>query len=326
MKRTEVNLSSNFPKLKVDNKSLFIGSCFAQNIGDRFMDLHLDATVNPLGVIFHPVALFNLVERALTDSDFKESDFFEFQDYWFCYELSGTCAQFTLKESVNFANEYLEVLKKALISSDVLFITLGSAVERTINNEVVANCHKQPATLFTKTISSVDLMTEKIERGLNLFLEVNPNIKIYLTVSPVRHSKEGGIDNSLSKSSLILLCHSIANKFSVIEYLPIYEILVDELRDYSFFKDDLVHPNSKAVDYVWNKLSQELFSEQMNEYCIDSIGIRRSLGHKSLHPKSNANKKFLIHLLERIKTFESKFNLSLEAENQEVEKRLKDLA
>lgn len=325
MKRTEVNISSSFPKLNIKDRTLFMGSCFAQNIGSKFKELHLDAMINPLGVVFHPVPLFNLIDRALTRRCFKESDFFEFNDYWFCYELSGTCAQYSMKESVTHANKYLGVLRLYLETSNSLFVTLGSAVQREFGNLIVSNCHKQPNENFIKTISTPDFIYNKIKGVLKLLLEKNPNLKVSFSVSPIRHSKEGLIENSLSKSTLVLLCHKLASKHLEIEYLPVYEIIIDELRDYSFFNEDLIHPNSNGINFVWRKISEQLLSQKFKVFYKTASSLIGSINHKSMYPKSKENKRFLIDLIDAIQTFERKYNLTWTSEIQEVEKRLRKL-
>lgn len=326
MKRTEVNILSNFSNLEVEEKSLFLGSCFAENIGQKFQSLHLKAIVNPFGVIFHPIPLFQLIERALNGLHFESKDFFEFQDYWFNYELSGSCAKFDENEAVDFANQKLIELKSHITSSDRLFLTFGTSVLRKISNSPVANCHKQSAQLFTKEISTSFEVLAYVKPVLDTIFRMNPNLKISLSVSPVRHSKEGMVENSLSKSNLIILCNELKLLFNTIEYIPIYEFVVDELRDYSFFKEDMVHPSNQTIEMVWGKMKKGLGSVRFNDFCNESKQLLLSINHKSLYPKSKQNILFLNNLLASIIEHEHKYAVNWQTEKNNVQNRIKNLA
>ena len=326
MKRTEVNILSNFSHLEVEEKTLFIGSCFAENIGQKFNELHLDTFINPFGVIFHPIPIFQLFDRALSDHFFELQDFFEFQDYWFNYQLSGSCAKFDKNEAVAFANQKLKELKSKITSSDRLFLTFGTSILRRINNNPVANCHKQSPDLFTKEISTSADILKFIRPVLDRIFSINSNLKVSLSVSPVRHSKEGMVENSLSKSNLIVLCNDLELLYQEVEYLPIYELVVDELRDYSFFKQDLVHPNDEAIEKVWQKLKKGLGSKKFIEFCNQSEQLLLSLKHKPLYPKSTQNQLFQKKMLTSVIEHEKKYGVNWQSKKEIIQIRLKNLA
>ena len=326
MKRTEVNILSDFSNLDIEEKLLFVGSCFAENIGQKFNEFHLDASINPFGVIFHPISLFQLFERALNDDLFVTKEFFEFQDYWFNYQISSSCAKFDKNDALNFANQKLKELKFELASADRLFLTFGSSVLRKLKDKPVANCHKQPSELFKKEISTSFEILEYIKPILENIFEINPNLKISVSVSPVRHSKEGMVENSLSKSNLIILCHKLKSIFDNIEYIPIYELVVDELRDYSFFKEDLVHPNNQTVEIVWERIQKSIGSKRFNDFCNQSKQLLLSINHKALHPKSKQNILFLNKLLESIIQHEYNYGVNWPLEKEILKNRIKNLA
>tara|TARA_Y100000739_G_C20561878_1_gene443388 strand:- start:182 stop:1162 length:981 start_codon:yes stop_codon:yes gene_type:complete len=326
MKRTEVNILSDFSNLEVKEKFLFVGSCFSENIGQKFKDLHLDTFINPFGVIFHPIPLFQLFDRALTDSLFEPNDFFEFQDYWFNYQISGSCAKFDKNEAVDFANKKLKELKSEIASADRLFLTFGSSVLRRIKDKPVANCHKQFSKLFKKEISTSSEILEYVRPILEKIFNINRSINISLSVSPVRHSKEGMVENSLSKSNLVILCNELKLIFDNIEYLPIYEFVIDELRDYSFFNEDLVHPNNLTIEMVWQKLKKGVGSNKFIDFCNQSEQLLLSINHKSLYPKSKQNMLFLNNLLASINKHESKYDVNWSLEKEIVRNKLKIMA
>lgn len=323
MERTEVNFLSSFSDLRIKEKSLFVGSCFSDNIGLKFKSLHLDANVNPLGVIFHPIPIFSLFNRAIKNHFFQPKDFFEFNDYWFNYEMSGSSAKFGKKDAVYFANQKLKELKLELMTCNRLFLTLGSAVLREIKGKPVANCHKQPLELFNRTISTSTQIRKYLEPILEEIFYINPSLNVWLSVSPVRHSREGMIDNSLSKSNLIILCNELASFYENVEYLPIYELLIDELRDYSFFNEDLVHPNKKAIDFVWERIKVNLGSKKFIEFCNRSEHLLRSINHKPMLPKSKQNLIFQKELLSSVLEHESNFGVDWRVEKKIIENRLK---
>ncbi|MBI34414.1 MAG: hypothetical protein CMP67_03520 [Flavobacteriales bacterium] len=326
MNRTELNILSNFSNLNVQDKSLFLGSCFAENIGKKFQSYHLNTSINPLGVVFHPIPLFGLLKRALDKNYFNEKDFFEYQDYWFNYELSGKCAKYERNESVDFANKKLRELDSELSSSSRLFLTFGSSILRKFESLPVANCHKQPLRDFEKEISSVSNMIEYLKPILKKIFQVNPSIKISLSVSPVRHTKEGMMENSLSKSNLIILCNQMASQFKNVEYLPIYEVVIDELRDYSFFNNDLVHPNEKAIEIVWEKIKKGIGSKDFNRFCNQSQKLLNSFQHKTMYPKSKQNILFLNNLLTAIIEHENNYDVNWHHEKKTIVDQLKSLA
>ncbi len=326
MKRTEVNFSTSFSNLEINEKSLFIGSCFADNIGQKFNSLHLDATINPFGVVFHPIPLFKLINRALNNNLFEPKDFFEFHDYWFNYEISGSCAKFEKIDAINFANQKLKELKLDLMSSNRLFVTFGSSILRQIKGKPVANCHKQPSELFEKKISSSFEIRGYLEPVLDQLFDINPSIKVSLSVSPVRHSKEGMAENSLSKSNLIILCNEICSAYKNVEYLPIYELVIDELRDYSFFNEDLVHPTKKTIEIVWERLKKNIGSQNFIQFCNISQQLFRSIKHEPLFPKSKQNFFFQKKLLSSIVEHERYYGVNWEEERKIVENRLKNSA
>jgi hypothetical protein len=323
MKRTEVNFSTSFSNLEINEKSLFIGSCFADNIGQRFKSLHLDSTINPFGVVFHPIPLFKLIDRAINDDLFEIRDFFEFNDYWFNYQISGSCAKFQKIDAINFANQKLKELKLGLMSSNRLFLTFGSSILRKIKGEPVANCHKQPSELFEKQISSSYEIRSCLEPVLDQLFHINPSIKVSLSVSPIRHSKEGMAENSLSKSNLIILCNEICLAYKNVEYLPIYELVIDELRDYSFFNEDLIHPTKKTIEIVWERLKKNLGSQNFIQFCNISQQLLRSIKHEPLFPKSKQNFFFQKKLLSSIVEHERYYCVNWEEERKIVENRLK---
>jgi len=326
MERLELNISTSFPKIELGEKCLFLGSCFSDEIGNKFKKSKIDTLINPFGVLFHPESLVKLINRAIDQDFFKKTDFFEFQDYWFNYEMSGAMAKFDRNEALEFANENLKKMREYLLSCDRVFITFGSSVERRVNGNIVANCHKQPKNLFERSISSSDSVFFAVKTCLDKLIKVNSKLKIYLTVSPVRHVKEGLVDNQISKANLLIASNNLVKSLNYIEYLPVYEIVIDCLRDYSFFKDDLVHPNSKAVNNVWQLIKANLFTDNFNKFEKELSKFQSAMNHNSLFPKSSAHKRFLSSILATANNIEGKYKIDLSSEKEIINLCLKNLA
>ncbi len=325
MKRTVVNIESSFDKINQNQRFVFLGSCFANNIGDHFIHYKLKSIVNPLGVVFHPISLMRLIDRSINENWFTEKDFFEFDSNWFNYELSGTCAKASLKSAITFANNQLVELRSRFLNADRLFLTFGSAIGYIKNGEIVANCHKQDGSLFAKKNIKEECLFNIVKSSLEFLIKINKNIRVHLTVSPVRHKKEGIVENSRSKATLINLAHNLSDYFPEVEYFPAYEIVVDELRDYQFFNNDLVHPNLNAINIIWNKLLETLATKDLNKFVEKSRQLNKSIKHRPLHPKSISNKIFLKKLLNKLYDFQKETNTSWKIEIEEVELILKSL-
>ena len=307
MQRTVVNFSSEFDKISPTDSILLLGSCFSANIGNALKTHKFDVLYNPFGILFHPFSIYTLLKRAIDDKLFVETDFFERDGYWFSFELGANTGKESLEEVVFWSNKQLELLQEYLKKSARLILTFGTSFGFSKGNEIVGNCHKMDSKLFNKKLSPLlDLENESfaIIQALKNF---NPELKINLTVSPVRHKKEGIRENNISKSTLLLMTDSIEKQFSNIEYLPIYELVIDELRDYSFYKSDLIHVNENAIKYVWERFSDWIMNLDSSRYIKNVNKILMQLNHKTLYPKSPSNIKFKNNLILLMKSQQKQF-------------------
>lgn len=300
--------------LSINDKVVMLGSCFSDNISELLLQDKIQVSANPFGTIFHPLAIIRLINRSINKEYFKDEDFFKHDNYWYCYEQHGSLAQRTLKEALADSNNKLDDLRNNLQKTNCLFLTFGSAWGYHLNENVVANCHLQPANLFSKKLSSVGDLQIELQTAFQKLLDINPELKIYLTVSPVRHYKDGVIENQRSKSVLILLVHELVEKMSSVKYFPAYEYIIDELRDYSFFKDDKVHPNKKAIGLLYDGFKTSFFNEETLALFQEWGKIKHSLNHRSLHPFSAGNLKFKLALLDQLQKFKKKYGLDLSVE------------
>ena len=278
---------------------LFMGSCFSQEIGNRFLEACFDAVVNPFGVVYNPLSLHTGLVRLLHRREYVPSDIFRCGALYHSFEhhssFSGTDAATVL---LNINNSLLSASDK-LYRASCLFITFGTAwvYERKATGQVVSNCHKLPASEFTRrrvsATEAYDMWRPLLEE---LFAKL-PDIKVVLTVSPVRHLRDGAHENNLSKSELLLLCDKLQRQFpEKVCYFPSYEILLDELRDYRFYAEDMAHPSQQAVEYIWGRLSDTFFNTETRRFITEWKRLLRGLEHRPLTPDRKGYVKFLDNL------------------------------
>ena len=294
---------SSFP-IDYDSKILLLGSCFAENMGEKFEYFKFQTIVNPFGIIFNPVSLEKLIRRSVEKRKFTENDIFFHNDLWHCFEVHSELSNSDKDAFLESLNDLIRSTNKHLSDSTHIIITLGTSwvYQNIASNEIVANCHKVLQKQFTKELLSILQIEESLESIISLVHSVNPNCKFIFTVSPVRHIKDGFVENTLSKAHLIAAVHSVLNrKFSTsLElttqnniYFPSYEIMMDELRDYRFYGEDMLHPNQTAIDYIWIQFFQNYISESqfglMNEIC----SIQKGLQHRPFNPNTESHQKFL---------------------------------
>lgn len=299
---------SSFP-IDYDSKIMLLGSCFAENMGEKFVYFKFQTTTNPFGIIFNAVSLEKLIRRAVENRTFTENDILLHNELWHCYEVHSELSTPDKEEFLSNLNSILESTNKQISSLTHCIITLGTSwvYRNNETNEIVANCHKVPQKNFTKELLSISQTEESLKSIVSLVHSVNPNCNFIFTVSPVRHIKDGFVENTLSKSHLVAAIHKIITHHpSPITYFPAYEIMMDELRDYRFYAEDMLHPNQTAIDYIWIQFFENYISESvfglMNEIC----SIQKGLQHRPFNPNTESHLKFLEHLNLKIEQIKEK--------------------
>ena len=298
------------------SKVVSLGSCFAQTIGSKMKAAKFDVLVNPFGTLFHPLNLADLLKQAISAAQMDPDGVVEREGVFVHYGAHSDVKGGTRTElEENYTCQML-ALHHSLKEATHLVLTLGTAwIYQHKEFGRVANCHKQAAALFEKKISSLDELALELESGLEMLLLHNPNLKIILTLSPVRHTKEGVSENQLSKSLLRVLCAQLEQHNEAVTYYPAYEIMIDELRDYRFYKSDLVHPSEEAENYIWEKWQQFSFSQETRQKVVEIQKIQLDLAHRSFNPDSEAHRKFLQNLLGKLERMQGEFDFSKEIQD-----------
>ena len=300
--------------LSHSDKVFSVGSCFAQHMADRLLHYKFSCTSNPYGTLFHPIPLLQNLTKALKGSEINKELFLDREEGVFHYSCHSSIWANSKDELKNNLQGLQTSVAKDLKESKLLILTFGTAFlyQLADSEKAVANCHKQPKNTFTKGLSSPQEIQAVFQSFYTELKKQNPGIQILLTVSPVRHIRDGVHNNNVSKSALLLACEEIQNTFVDVHYFPAYEIVLDELRDYRFFEKDRVHPNEEARDYVWQKFSKALLNPASLLVNKDLDKLFSSINHRAFREDSKAHQQFLKKTLDLALELNEKVDLEVE--------------
>ncbi|WP_395061664.1 GSCFA domain-containing protein [Flavobacterium sp.] len=299
---TKIAIEKHQNPIDYTSKILSLGSCFAENIGAKFDYFKFQNTTNPFGIIFNPVSIEKLANRIVNKIEFTENDIFFHNDLWHCYEVHSDLSHSSKEEFLQNLNEIISFSYSQIVSLTHCIITYGTSwiYKNKVSNEVVANCHKVTQNQFDKEILSADKIEKSIKSTIDLIQKINPNCQFIFTISPVRHIKDGFVENQRSKAHLITAIQNLQLATCNSQYFPSYEILMDELRDYRFYADDMLHPSQIAIDYIWIKFFENYVSETEFETMNEVCSIQKSLLHRAFNPDTENHQKFLKNLQQKI--------------------------
>ena len=284
-----------------------MGSCFAGHMASKFDYYQFDHLANPLGVIFHPHPLTDLLERATQYKPFTEDELFFDNRQWASYWAHSSMSRMDKETALAALNSQMAGLSNALAAATHLVLTFGSAWGYERDERIVANCHKMPAHEFKKSLTSLEELQFRLRHTIASLYRFNPQLQIIVTVSPVRHTKDGMIENMHSKARLLELANNLRDWYRNVDYFPAYEIMMDELRDYRFYKQDMIHPSEQAVDYIWERFEQAWIAPQAAQLQKRIAHIRQRQAHTPLFPDSPEHKAFLEQLTADIEGVQAQF-------------------
>lgn len=294
--RTEIDVKPLAVGIDHTDKVFALGSCFAENISERLAKAKFSVESNPFGVLFNPFSIANALERLDEIRAFAVCDIKAGRENFFSFDAHSSLDGRSHTEIFANLNRAVAQGSKALRESDWVILTFGTAWVYEKDGRVVANCHKQPATEFERRRLSV---AEIVERYSRLFEGILRDKKVVLTVSPVRHIGDGLQENSVSKATLRLAVEELVAKFENVYYFPSYEILIDDLRDYRYYADDLAHPSKMAVDYVWERFCEAILSPETQEMLPRIAQIVSAAEHRPFNPDSESHKAFCRKMIEK---------------------------
>lgn len=307
----ELKLKVDFPiadftsKIAHESKLVLLGSCFTNEMGNKFRHYGFEAKISAFGTIFHPIPLARLVSETLTG--IQQERILQRNDLFFSWDASSSMYDLSVEMLIEKLNAERADLKSQLTQANVVFITFGTALGyEEMNQElIVANCHKMPKDHFYKSLTDYELLIDTWMNTLNDLFALNPSCEVVFTVSPVRHIKDGLVENNRSKSRLFELISAL-EAHPQVHYFPAYEIVMDELRDYRFYKVDGIHPNQQAIDYVWNRFSATFLNQVTQSICKEVNTLRRMESHETLFEGSREVTRFKTQRTEKISAFLAK--------------------
>jgi hypothetical protein len=277
------------------DKTLLTGSCFTEHIGDKLKELKFDVLQNPNGILFDPHSVASSLVSYIHNKEYRESDLTFFNELWQSWHHHSRFSHINVDQCLRIINESQQIAHKFLKESNWLIITLGSSYSYRLkeSSSPVANCHRAPAQWFDKHLMTIEEINAVLDNCIHQLFQFNPRLKIIFTISPVRHIRDGVMENNRSKARLIEVVHHLVNKFDKLYYFPAYELVIDVLRDYRFYDIDLVHPNYAATRFVMEQFMKYFVDEKSQLLCGEIQQIVTARNHKPFQPNTLAHKKFL---------------------------------
>lgn len=318
---TEVDVPNFRWQTGYEKKNLYIGSCFTENIGNRMAELSYNVDINPFGILYNPISVGNSLKFLVDKKNFDKTELVEAGGLWHSFYHHGRFSSPNPEESILKINERIKYSADYLLNADFLFITFGTAWVYQYKNtgETVSNCHKIASKEFQKKRLTVNEIVEFVNPVLIKIMQVNPKIKVVFTVSPIRHWSDGAVENQRSKATLILAIDELIrnNNQHNLSYFPAYEIVIDELRDYRFYAEDMIHLTEVAVTHIWEKFNECLIDRKSREIAKRINKILLAKKHRPIHQNTNDFKNFLKLTINQIDKITEEFphiNLMLEKE------------
>jgi len=312
-----IDLKQLEPPISYQDKIMLVGSCFTEHIGKALGDLKFSILQNPNGILFGPDDVCKSLISYVENKKYAEADLFQLNEIWNSWQHHSRFSNISSEEAVRIINESQQQAHDFLKQADWLLITLGSSFTYKLTHfadtasqsigDGVANCHRAPANWFTKEMLEIEEIKSLLENCLKRLKEFNSNLKFIFTVSPVRHIRDGVVENNRSKARLIEAVHHVVNTFESAYYFPAYELVIDVLRDYRFYDIDLVHPNYPATEFVLEKFAESCIDSASQELMQEVKKIVIARKHKAFQPETKAHQQFLMVHFEKAKALQEKF-------------------
>ena len=305
--RTVVKCAVSPEKIGYETPLVMLGSCFAENLGALMKQLKFNIILNPFGIVYHPVPLAQNIERIISGKPYIVDELHQYNELWHSFDHHGRFSHTDASVCICKINDELQQTSEQLARSQWLFVTFGSAWAYRLKTteQIVANCHKLPASDFERIRFDVHEICDIWKKTIAMLHQFNPDIKIVFTVSPVRHLRDGAHENQLSKSTLLLAIEQLNNQHTNTRYFPAYEIVLDELRDYRFYDENMTHPNDVAINYIWRRFCETYIDDGALQIMKTVESIIKASSHKPLHQTSE-RQKFTANYLEKIDELQRK--------------------
>ncbi len=317
--RTPLPFKKSAIEISHESPLLCVGSCFAANMGQKLEVAKFSTFVNPFGISYNPVSIAECLSYLIDNQLFTADDIFQQGELWHSFSHHGHFSKMSERETIEGINTTLKLARDFFKTTQKIIITLGSAnvfiYKKT--DKIVANCHKVPNPEFEKKRLSVEEIVADLENILTRLKNNNPNLEVILSVSPIRHLREGIVENERSKATLILATEQLCKRLDFVHYFPAYEIMMDDLRDYRFYETDMTHPTPQAVDYIWDIFQNTYFSEKTQTLTQHIVRVVTASKHRPFHTQSIDYQNFVKNNISKIEVLEAEFpTLNFEKERR----------
>lgn len=316
--RTKVEISPSRPSIRHSDKLMLWGSCFAESIGKLLLCNKFQCDINPFGVLYNPLSIAEAVRQIMNGKRYTTDDLLSAGNVWFSLMHHSTFDSADPERCAESINCRIKEGKDNLEQTDWLLFTWGTARVYTWKEtgQIVGNCHKLPERMFARRLLETDEIVNEYARLLDELHGKRPDLQVMFTVSPIRHARDGMHGNQLSKATLLLAIDKLCQRFPYCHYFPSYEIMMDELRDYRFYADDMLHPSQLAVSYIWERFSEAFFADSVRLFIREWDSIKKGLAHRPFNPESENYRTFLSQILLKITELKKKFPY-LDTQNEE---------
>ncbi|NRB54173.1 MAG: GSCFA domain-containing protein [Saprospiraceae bacterium] len=323
--RTEVPPISYPFQLTHQHAVLCYGSCFAEHMAGRLQERKFKTQLNPFGITYHPLQIATGISKLLSSRTMVGTDVFQHNGIWQSFAFHSQFSHPDKEQALRQMNHSLQESTHFLQQVDLLIVTLGTAygfIEQE-RGRLVNNCHKLPAKLFKRKRFQPEEMIQPLAKAFQALREQRPKLRVLLTVSPVRHIKDGMVENQRSKAALLLTAADLEKRLDFVHYFPAYELVIDDLRDYRFFATDMVHPNQLAVDYIWSYFQHSLFDQPTQQLNAKIEKIKQASEHRPFHPNTEGHQAFLQKQIAKIQHLQKQYpDLDFSKEQQIFENHL----
>lgn len=307
--RTPVDMPSKQPPISHSDQLTVWGSCFAENIGKKLIDNKFRCDMNPFGVLYNPMSIAKAIKELLNKKRYTSNDLLSDKGVWFSLMHHSSFSSPDREQCLQNINGRMEKGYENLKNASWLLFTWGTArvYSWKENGQIVGNCHKLPSRMFSRRLLDTEEIVDEYETLLKALHGENSGLNVLFTVSPIRHSKDGMHGNQLSKATLLLAIDKLCARLPFCHYFPSYEIMMDELRDYRFYADDMLHPSQLAVEYIWERFADIYFPADTQSFIKQWDSIRKGLAHRPFNPDSEAFRAFVSQILLKIEELKEKF-------------------
>lgn len=327
MKSFRTAVAIDKPPFHISHKDslMFIGSCFSESIGHKFQDCKFTIDVNPFGQQYNPASIAHSIDLLVSGKVFTAADLIFHNEQYHSFAHHGSFSRNSAEETLQTINTKFEVAVKGIKNASVLFITPGTSHVFKWKNtgEIVSNCHKIPNSLFSQELLSPEAIIQLLSSAILKLRSINREVKIVFTVSPVRYLAYGAYQNNVSKAHLFTSIYHLLNQISNTFYFPAYELVMDDLRDYRFYKEDMIHPNAIAVDYVWQNLCQTFFADDTISTLKSVEELAKAVSHRPRNPNSEAHRNFMLNCLQKMQNLTAASGLNFEKEIRFIQDNFK---